>query len=136
MGWLVSPRPTHILTTTYWGWAGLGWAGDTAIPIIIKLTSPRLSENLSDNYILAMAVVMLPYLATNVPGNTIYHHNETCCLYWFAITPPCLGLASTPSSPTLYSVEAVPAPTPPASRGRAVTTKPTLTRSPESKQGQ
>ena len=99
------------------GWAGLGWAGDTAIPIIIKLTSPRLSENLSDNYILAMAVVMLPYLATNVPGNTIYHHNETCCLYWFAITPPCLGLASTPSSPTLYSVEAVPAPALPAEVG-------------------
>ena len=64
-----------------------------------------------------MAVVMLPYLATNVPGNTIYHHNETCCLYWFAITPPCLGLASTPSSPTLYSVEAVPAPALPAEVG-------------------
>ena len=60
---------------------------------------------------------MLPYLATNVPGNTIYHHNETCCLYWFAITPPCLGLASTPSSPTLYSVEAVPAPALPAEVG-------------------
>ena len=62
--------------------------------------------------ILAMAVVMLPYLATNVPGNTINHHNETCCLYWFAITPPCLGLSSTPSCPTLYSAEAVPAPAP------------------------